>query len=124
MHAQRLPLGGSDGKVGQPSYPHTNWAGICVESGAEPSVVACNQALTYVFPAVLDWNLRPSTVQLRFGDNLAKFNGILSIRLPMPGEGFSIMDGHVVWEDVPLLHGIDVMRAVGLSLNFRNSFLS
>lgn len=105
-------------------YPHTNWAGLCVDSGAEQTVVGLNEAWAYSTCAQLPWHLRPSPGVFRFGDNVTKSEGIMKIRILVRGHGFLMLDGHVVRADAPLLLGLDVLRLCRLTLDFRKIFIA
>lgn len=100
-------------------YQPTHWSWICVDAGAERTVVGLNQAWAYSLYARLPWIHRTSAGVFRFRDNWAKSQGIMEICVSVPGHRFLILEGHVVQADLPLLMGLDVLCAFGLTLNFR-----
>lgn len=124
MFTQGLQSRNTGGSIRQPLYPHTRWAGVCVDSSAELKVVGCNEVFPYLRSAGLRWTLRLFIVQLRFRENLTQSEGVLSIRVLVPGQGFMLLEGHVFSTEVPLFLGLDVLRASGLSRDFRKNFLS
>lgn len=104
-------------------YPQAVWAGVCLDSGAERTMMAWAQSREYISDARLPWKLRASPVMFRFGDNLVTSTGIMEIRIPVPGHGFMIVNCHVVRSDVPILLGLDAVRALGLVMDFGRNII-
>lgn len=107
----------------QPCYASSSWAVVCVDSGADCAVVGWAQAKSYAHCARLPWNLRISYVIFRFGDHFSPLVPILFARSPVLGHGFMMLDIHVVRADVPLILGLDALRAFGLKINLVQRYL-
>lgn len=90
-----------------------------MDSGAEKCVMGWSKATRYTTCADLPLKLRPSRVLFRFTKHHAASAGIMEIRLPVPEHRFLLLGCHVVHEDVPLLIGLEVLRAFCLRNDFR-----
>lgn len=104
-------------------YPRTRYPGVCMDSGTEKAVLWWDRALTYMAIAISSWRQITSEVLFRFGDQVATSEGILRIRITVPGHVFMVLDCLVARAYATLLLGLDFTHTLCITPHFRRSFL-
>lgn len=101
----------------------TSLSGVCVDSGAEGMFMGWDQAVVYVQYAQIPLNVRLSDMVFRFGDHHSTSTVMMDVRISVLGDAFMILNCHVVRAVVPVLIGLNVFRAFGLTMNFGENVL-
>ena len=91
------------------SERRTKFHGVCIDTGAQASVVGEKQAKAYCREVGITFKTSPSRSEFKFGDGTFKSKGKIKVRIPTPDGSFIEIDIDVVEADVPMLLGIDVM---------------
>lgn len=73
--------------------------------------------MAYADCARTAWDLKPSGVVIRFGDQHVASEGMMSVCFQSRGT-FIALECHFVHAEVPMLLGLDVLRTFGLILDF------
>lgn len=83
--------------------------GICVDTGAQRSVVGRNQAKAYCKSAGITFKTKPSAISFKFGDGIFDSLGKIPVRIPTPDGGFLPLEIDVVKANIPMLIGLEVL---------------
>ena len=83
--------------------------GICIDTGAQRSVVGLKQAHAYCQLSGVPFKKRPSMTAFRFGDGTFQSLGSIPVRIPTPDGKFISIEMDVVQADVPMLIGLEVL---------------
>lgn len=82
---------------------------ICLDTGAQKSVVGKNQAKAYCEMAGIKFKSKPSNTRFKFGDGIFASIGSIPIRIPKPNGGFIPVEIDAIRANVPMLIGLEVM---------------
>lgn len=86
------------------------FAGSCVHSGAEVSMVGLIQAEAYGRRFDIKLTIEQSALSFKFGSHLFESLGKLNVRIPTPDGAFINFNPDVVEADVPLFLGLDLLE--------------
>jgi hypothetical protein len=87
----------------------SSFNGICIDTGAQRSVVGLKQAKAYCDLSGISFRTEPSMTAFRFGDGTFKSLGLIPVRIPTPDGKFINIEMDVVKADVPMLIGLEVL---------------
>jgi hypothetical protein len=87
----------------------SSFQGICIDTGAQRSVVGIDQAKAYCELCDIRFRTKPSLTAFRFGDGVFKSLGCIPVRIPTPDGNHIKMDMDVVQANVPMLIGLEVL---------------
>jgi hypothetical protein len=87
----------------------SSFQGICIDTGAQRSVVGIDQAKAYCELCDIRFRTKPSLTAFRFGDGVFKSLGCIPVRIPTPDGNQIKMDMDVVQANVPMLIGLEVL---------------
>jgi transposase InsO family protein len=93
---------------------YTTWNGACLDTGAQKTVIGFSQAKAYCRFVGTKFKLKENKNIYRFGVDRQESMGSFSIRLPTP-VSIIFLEVDVVRANVPLLIGLDVLDAYGLT---------
>lgn len=91
--------------------------GADVETGAQLSVIRMRKAKAYSQYHGIPFRLKPSSVQLKFGNGGFPSDGTFMVRTPTPDGPFISVKMNVVSVDIPILHSLEVMDREKLVAN-------
>lgn len=99
-------------------YGKSEFAGACLDTGAQRSVCGLNQAIAYndIHPGSL--KMVDSSVRFKFGEKVAKSIGKVSIKFPIDQFNHMDLTIDVVHVDIPLIIGLDILRSQKLLVNY------
>ena len=97
-----------------------SFEGTCVDSGAQKTVIAVPQTMAYcdLFDEALKNDEDMEKLIYTFGSRQHKGIGPVNIRVPVSSSFFFSFIADVVDVYLPLLIGLDVLKSVGLILEF------
>jgi hypothetical protein len=93
---------------------NSTWNGACVDIGAQKTVIGLPQAMAYCRFVGKKFKLQRSNNVYRFGVDKKHSLGSIAIHIPTPASVITL-NVDVVRANVPLLIGIDVLDANGLT---------
>ena len=100
-----------------------DWQGTCIDTGAQRTVIGLIQAKAYCRFVGCMFKLKENSNQYRFGVDVQKSIGSISIRLPFLKDRFVPIDVDVVREKVPFLLGLDLLDKLQLYLDTTRNVL-
>lgn len=83
--------------------------GVCLDTGAQRSVIGKPQAQAYCRQHSIDYRSQPSKMLFRFGDGTFPSLAMIRIRIPTPNKIYLHLLLNLVAADVPFLIGLDVL---------------
>jgi len=83
--------------------------GVCLDIGAQRSVVGRKQAMAYCRKLGKKFHPKQSKFAFRFGNEVFASLGTIPVRIPTPDGSFLGLDMDVVEANIPMLVGLDVL---------------
>lgn len=97
-------------------YTSAPFQGACVDSGAEVSIIAADQAKAYQIIMGSIIRLIPSPLWFKCFDYIFKSDGVTNVRVPVPDGRYISFQAHIVKADISMLIGIYLLLKHGLVL--------
>lgn len=94
------------------------FAGACLDTGAQRSVCGLAQAESYARNHPGSLTLKPRSLRFRFGHHVIQSMGKVNIRIPQGNNSHLSLSIHVVNLDIPLIIGLDVLKSYHLLINY------
>ena len=94
-----------------------DWQGACIDTGAQRTAIGLLQAKAYCGFVGCKFKLKANPNQYRFGVDVQKSIGSISIRLLFLKNGFVPIEVDVVRANVPFLLGLDLLDKLQLYLD-------
>jgi len=83
--------------------------GICLDTGAQKSVVGKKQAAAYAALMKVRLETKASNFAFKFGDGCYKSLGTIPVRIPKPNNGYIEVRIDIVDADIPMIIGLDIL---------------
>lgn len=100
-----------------------DFVGACLDTGAQRSVCGLSQARAYDRSQPRSLKLSPQSMRFKFGQQISQSIGTVNIRIPQDEASHITLDIHVVDLDIPLIIGLDVLKAHSLLVNYVENVL-
>ena len=100
-----------------------DWQGVYIDTGAQRTVIGLLQAKVYCRFVGCKFKLKASSNQYRFGVDVQKSIGSISIRLPFLKDAFVPIEVNVVRANEPFLLGLDLLDKLQLYLDTTRNVL-